>query len=144
MQVAVVSRERPVPVDLIGGFQLSAIMFRTASVVVGSTTERLNHRGPDQVVGLQVEHVDAVGQATVDEALFPGCLVIPEAFRLQVGISDAVEIHLLEVGHAEAFACSQFQFARTKRTEHEAALRHPFAACLAMVVIADASLHRPP
>ena len=138
IEITVVGVDAPMFVHKPSGLHLDALVLEFARVDI------LTLDGLDDVVGLDVIEVEAVGKATVQHTMAPREFVTHQAFGFEVGVRRRIKVHLTHCGLAETFADHRLDFAGFHRTNHNASLRNPFTACDGVVVITDACIDGKP
>ena len=102
VEVAVVGVGRPCLVEAVSDLALHAGILGLAGVEVHAAT--VYHPDRDEVLGIDIEYVYAVGEATVEKFLRIRKLVVPHPLGIEVGIRHAPHEHLADERVAEAFA----------------------------------------
>ena len=142
VEVAVVGVGRPCLVEAVSDLALDAGILRLAGVEVHAAA--VYHSDRDEVLGIDIEYVYAVGEATVEEFLRIRELVVPHPLGIEVGIRHAPHKHLADERIAEAFARRELDFSFAQEVEGEAGLGDPFRPDVRVVVGTDAGVERQP
>ena len=137
VEEAVVGIDGPGLGNAPGGLELNPGVGEGAGVHVEGRGS-LAGDGDDEVLGVDVEEVDAVGEPSVKEPLGEGDFVVPHGLGLQVRVLRGEHVHLADGGVSEAFGGGGFEFYGTGEVEGEPCLGYPFGAHVGMVVGADA------
>ena len=128
VQVAVIGIHRPALVDAPGSLDLRTGIFDPARIEIEHAAARGVRERQDEVLAVDVEEVDAVGQPSVGQLLREGQLVVPHRLGLEIGILRREHVHFAENRVAEPFGGRGFQFDSVGEVERHARLRHPFRA----------------
>ena len=125
-------------VDAPGSLQLQTTVLHLSRIHV-MTLDGLNH-----IVSFNIIEVHSIRNSDVGEMLFPGKLIIPQAFRSQFLVGGGIEIHLAHRRIAEALARHQFHFSVLRRPENKTHLGNPFRAGHVMMVETEACVDSHP
>ena len=103
VQVAVIGIHRPTLIETVSDLCFDASIVYLSRILVQHAASARIGQGHNQVLAIDIEEIDAIRQASTQQSLREGYLVVPHRFRLQVGILRREHVHLAENRITETF-----------------------------------------
>ena len=144
VQVAVIGIHRPTLIETVSDLCFDACIVYLSRILVQHTASARIGQGHNQVLAIDIEEIDTIRQASTQQSLREGYLVVPHRFRLQVGILRREHVHLTENRITETFGGRSLQFDGMRQVECQSGLRQPFCSDTGMMINAQSCVEREP